>query len=81
MTAWQIQDAKARLGEVIECARREGPQTIAGEGRERAVVLSIEDYRALTAGKPDFQAWLLGGPKVDEFESPRDPDLGRSIEL
>jgi antitoxin Phd len=81
MAAWQIQDAKARLGEVIERARREGPQTIAGEGNERAVVLSIEDYRALTAGKPDFKSWLLGGPKVDEFEIPRDPDLGRGVEL
>ncbi len=81
MAAWQIQDAKARLGEVIERARREGPQTIAGEGSERAVVLSIEDYCALTAGKTDFKAWLLGGSKVDEFEIPRDPDLGRGVEL
>ena len=46
MAAWQIQDAKARLGEVIERARREGPQTIAGEGSERAVVLSIERMTA-----------------------------------
>ena len=30
-------------------------------------MLSIEDYRALTARKPDFKAWLLGGPKVDDF--------------
>lgn len=79
--AWQIQDAKARLDEVIERARREGPQTIAGEGGGRAVVLSEEDYRTLTAGKPDFRAYLLGGPKVDEFEIPRDPDLGRGVEL
>ncbi len=81
MAAWQIQDAKARLGEVIERARHEGPQTIAGEGGERAVVLSIEDYRALTAQKADFKAYLLGGPKVDEFEIPRDSDLGRGVEL
>ena len=62
-------------------ARREGPQTIAGEGSELAVVLSVEDYRALTAQKPDFKAHLLGGPKVDEFEIARDPDLGRGVEL
>ena len=80
MAAWQIQDAKARLGELIERARSEGPQTIAGEGSERAVVLSIEDYRALTAQKPDFKAYLLGGPKVEEFEIERDPDTGRSAE-
>jgi prevent-host-death family protein len=81
MAAWQIQDAKAQFSEVIGRARREGPQTIAGEGSELAVVLSVEDYRALTAQKPDFKAHLLGGPKVDEFEIARDPDLGRGVEL
>lgn len=44
-------------------------------------MLSIEDYRALTAEKPDFKTWLLAGPKVDEFEIPRDPNLGRGVAL
>jgi antitoxin Phd len=72
MAVWQIQDAKARFSEVISRARREGPQTITRHGTERAVVLSIEDYRALAARKPDFRAHLLGGPKVEEFSVERD---------
>jgi hypothetical protein len=32
------------------------------------VVLSIGDYRALTAHQPGLKAWLLGGPKVESFE-------------
>jgi antitoxin Phd len=67
MATWQVQEAKTRLSEVIERARTEGPQTITRHGAVRAVVLSIEDYNALTAHKPDFKAHLLGGPKFDDF--------------
>jgi prevent-host-death family protein len=81
MAAWQVQEAKTRLSEVIERARAEGPQTITRHGRERAVVLSVEDYRALLANKPDFKAFLLGGPKIDDFEIDRDRDTGRDILL
>ncbi|HMD65690.1 MAG TPA: type II toxin-antitoxin system Phd/YefM family antitoxin [Stellaceae bacterium] len=81
MATWQVQEAKTRLSELIERARTEGPQTITRHGAERAIVLSIEDYRALAANKPDFKAHLLGGPKVDDFSIDRDRDTGRSIDL
>ena len=81
MAVWQVQEAKTRLSEVIERARTEGPQTITRHGAERAIVLSIEDYRALAANKPDFKAHLLGGPKVDDFSIDRDRDTGRDIDL
>jgi len=81
MATWQIQDAKARFSEVIERARTEGPQMITRHGAERAVVLSIEDYRTLAAHKPDFKAHLLGGPKFDDFSIERDHDTGRDVEL
>lgn len=81
VATWQVQEAKTRLSEVIERARTEGPQTITRHGAERAIVLSIEDYRALAAHKPDFKAHLLGGPKVDDFSVDRDRDTGRSIDL
>jgi antitoxin Phd len=77
MATWQVQDAKTRFSEVIERAHTEGPQTITRHGAERAVLLSIEDYRALAAHKPDFKAHLLGGPKLDEFSIDRDGDTGR----
>jgi prevent-host-death family protein len=81
MATWQVQEAKTRLSEVIERARTEGPQTITRHGRERAVVLSIDAYRALVAHRPDFKAHLLGGPKVDDFTIERDRDTGRDVEL
>jgi antitoxin Phd len=78
---WQIQKAKAHFSEVIEKARMEGPQVIARHGVERAVVLSIEEYRTLLAHQPDFTAHLLGGPKVDDFSVERDQGMGREVEL
>ncbi len=81
MASWQVQDAKTRLSEVIERARTEGPQTITRHGTARAVLLSVEDYSALAAHKPDFKAWLLGGPKEDDFAVERDRDPGRTIDI
>jgi antitoxin Phd len=81
MATWQVQEAKRRLSEVIERARTQGPQTITCHGAVCAVVLSIEDYDALAAHKPDFKAHLLGGPKFDEFSIPCDHEIGRDIEI
>ena len=78
---WQLQQAKTRLSEVIEEAHTKGPQVITRHGAERAVLLSIGEYRALTAHKPDLKAYLLGGPKVDSFDIERDHDTGREIDL
>jgi prevent-host-death family protein len=81
MSNWPLQEAKTHFSAVIERARAEGPQTITRHGAERAVILSIEDYRALAALKPSFKAHLLGGPKVDDFPIERDSDLGRAVDL
>ncbi len=90
MGTWQVQQAKAHLSELLEEAAAGVPQIITRHGAERAVVLSIADYRALrapvsaqsTAGKPlyrDFKDWLLNGPELDDddpfFEAlKRDPE-------
>jgi antitoxin Phd len=81
MSIWQVQEAKTRLSEVIEEANTKGPQVITRHGAERAVVLSMKDYRALVAHKPDLKEFLLGGPKVDSFEIKRSRDTGRKTAL
>ena len=81
MGVWQLQEAKTKLSEVIEEANTKGPQIITRHGSERAVVLSIAEYRALSAHKPDLRSYLLGGPKVDSFEITRDGDTGREVSL
>ena len=68
MARWQVQEAKMRLSQVIEEAQSKGPQMITRHGVDRAVVLSVDDFRSLSAHKPDLREYLLGGPKVDDFE-------------
>ena len=81
MAIWQVHNAKARFSELLERAAREGPQVIARRGAERAVVLSIEEYRRLVAARPNLRDYLLGGPKVDDFQVERSQDRGREIDL
>lgn len=47
MSSWQLQDAKARLSEVVKKAGEEGPQHITLHGEPAAVVLSEAEYRRL----------------------------------
>lgn len=81
MARWQVQEAKMRLSQVIEEAQSKGPQMITRHGVDRAVVLSVDDFRSLSVHKPDLREYLLGGPKVDEFEIEPDRDTGREIAL
>jgi len=81
MGIWQVQEAKTRFSAVIDEAETQGPQIITRHGTERAVVLSIAEYRALTAHKTDLRELLLGGPKFDDFEVERDKDTGREVDL
>jgi antitoxin Phd len=81
MPSWQVQEAKSRFSELLERAQRQGPQVITKHGVERAVVLSVDDYRRLVQLKPRLKDYLLSGPKVDDFEIERSRDLGRETDL
>ncbi|MGD9478076.1 type II toxin-antitoxin system Phd/YefM family antitoxin [Shinella sp. G-2] len=70
---WQLQDAKNQFSKVVQKARTEGPQVVTLRGEQTAVVLSIEDYNALKAGRPNFVDDLLGGPAWDA-------DMARAVE-
>ena len=52
---WQLQEAKARLSEVVRRAAACGPQHVTVNGEERAVVLSAADYVRLR-GQPTGRA-------------------------
>ena len=67
MATWQLQDAKARLSEVVNQAQTEGAQTITRHGVEAAVVISAEEYRILLEKKRSFIEHLLSIPKIEGF--------------
>jgi prevent-host-death family protein len=59
---WQLQDAKNRFSELIQRARKEGPQVVTLRGKRAAVVLSAETYDELVAKHPSLVDHLLSGP-------------------
>ena len=63
---WPLQDAKNQFSKVVQKARSEGPQTVTLRGERAAVVLSVEDYDALRAGRPSLVDDLLAGPAWDD---------------
>ena len=79
--AWALQDAKNRFSEVVEKAQSEGPQFVTRRGKERAVVMSIDDFRALTGSEGSLVEFFRRSPLADvglKFE--RERDTGRDVE-
>jgi len=82
MTRWQLQDAKARLSEVIKSAKTEGPQEVTVRGQPSAVILSIEAYEMMKKQRPSFVSLMRSSPLVGEdIHIGRSPSLTRNIEL
>jgi prevent-host-death family protein len=62
MTAWQIQEAKNKLSELIDRALAEGPQIITRHGVEVAVVMPFADYKKLTAPSQRLGDFFMHSP-------------------
>ncbi len=72
MSAWPLQDAKARFSELVDTAIKKGPQIVTRRGVETVVVVPIEEWRRITSSKrPDIIKLLVDeGPKFEEFPLP-----------
>ncbi len=82
MSSWQLQDAKARLSEVVKKAVQEGPQRITLHGAPTAVVLSEKDYQRLRKRPRRFVDFVRGSPlRGIELELTRDRNPPREVEL
>jgi prevent-host-death family protein len=83
-SSWPLQDAKARLSELIRKAQSDGPQHVTVHGRGSVVVLSEEEYSRLTGARSGqrlvdlLRASPLGDVKIEHpgIRGPiRDVDL------
>ncbi len=82
MQSWQLQEAKARLSDVVKDAQQSGPQEITLRGRPAAIVLSLADYEKLRGAKPSFTAFMRASPLVGvELDLERDKSLPRDVDL
>ena len=65
---WSLQDAKAKFSEVVRRAGAEGPQHVSVHGKEKVVVVSVEEFAKLSA-KPTRTGQAL----IDALRDPRLP--------
>lgn len=56
--AWQLQEAKNKLSEVVETSLVQGPQIITRRGKNAAVIISFEDYRRYIAPDTNLKKTL-----------------------
>jgi antitoxin Phd len=81
VVAWQLQAAKQRFSELVERARREGPQVVTKHGREAVVVMSAEEYRRLKGPEESLVDFLQSAPDFDLLDLRRASDRGREPTL
>ncbi|MGC4116875.1 MAG: type II toxin-antitoxin system Phd/YefM family antitoxin [Myxococcales bacterium] len=81
MSDWQLQEAKARLSELIKRAKA-SPQRITVHGRRAVVVLSEEQYQRLSRPRPRFVEFMRSSPLAGvELEVRRDRSQVRETKL
>jgi antitoxin Phd len=62
MKAWALQDAKARLSELVQKTLKEGPQLITYRGEPSVMVISAKKYDILTGRKKNFVTLMGQSP-------------------
>jgi prevent-host-death family protein len=83
MERWKLEDAKARLSEVVRLAGTNGPQLVTIRGQEAAVILAPEEYKQLLP-KPKGRLPLvrfLQGLGLGSLDLTREDDTGREMAL
>ena len=66
---WKLQEARDHFIEVVRRAESEGAQTITVRGREKAVVISCEEYRRMRAGSEADEAERTGKDLIEFFRN------------
>ena len=81
MHVWQMQEAKARLSELVKCAESEGPQNITLHGQSVAVVVSRAMFERLTGNEHSLVDFMRRSPLhgADDIVLERNTSLTREI--
>ena len=65
MDDWTVAEAKAKLSELIERARADGPQLITRRGRKAVVVVSAEEWERKTHRHGNLAELFAASPLRD----------------
>jgi prevent-host-death family protein len=83
MQMWQMQEAKARLSEVVKCAETQGPQTITVHGQSVAVLMSHAMFEKLTGNHKSLLSFMRASPlyAMEDVPLERDKSPTRKVLL
>ena len=62
MSAWTVAEAKAKFSEVIELARKAGPQTITRNGKRAVMIVDVGEWERRAERNGDLASFLIGSP-------------------
>ena len=80
MNKVSIFEGKNKFSKLVESAAKGEPQIITKNGKETAVVISIDEYRRLKAPKQTLSELLLSSPwKGADLDLTRSKDTGRPV--
>lgn len=81
MDVWQFQEAKAKLTEFVNKAKKE-PQVISRYGKSEIVAMDIELYKKLTMPTRDIVTFFMQSPLYGlDLSLERDISPSRDVEL
>ena len=81
MHVWQMQEAKARLSEVVKCAESQGPQNITLHGQSVAVVVSRAMFERLTGNDHSLVDFMRRSPLYGEDDISLERELSLTREV
>ncbi|MCL5673123.1 MAG: type II toxin-antitoxin system Phd/YefM family antitoxin [Deltaproteobacteria bacterium] len=78
---WQLQEAKNKFSNLVEIAKKEGPQLITKNGKDAVVVLSADEYKKLIKPKTNLVEFMQKSPlKGVEIDINRNKTRSRNID-
>lgn len=80
MQTWQMQEAKARMSELVKCAQTQ-PQDITVHGKSVAVVISSQAFDRLSLAQDSLVDFMRRSPLygADDIEFERDTSPKREV--
>ena len=83
MNTWDMQEAKARLSKVIQCAESEGTQEITLDGQSVAIVITRDMYDRLAGTGKSLVEFMRSSPLYDQDDGllVRDQSTARDVSL
>ena len=82
MARWQLQEAKAKLSDLVKATVKDGPQEITVRGKITVVVLSQADYERLKGRRGSFVDFMRRSPLVGvNLNLERDRAPARDVDL